>query len=117
MPDRSSKKRPEEEDPNVIAFDAVQRATEDDATGPERFAELIQDMKDGLDAGETPGSLAERFWPRIQDLTRGSAASEMGRRGGKKGGKARAKKLSKERRSEIARNAAAARWKDKGMVP
>jgi len=34
----------------------------------------------------------------------------LGRLGGKKGGKARAAKLTKERRSEIARKAARARW-------
>lgn len=39
------------------------------------------------------------------------AAVELGRLGGMKGGAARAKKLSKGRRSEIARLAAAARWK------
>ena len=38
------------------------------------------------------------------------AAVELGRRGGLKGGKARAAKLSKEERSEIARKAARARW-------
>lgn len=37
-------------------------------------------------------------------------AVELGRRGGLKGGKARAAKLSKERRQEIAKNAAEARW-------
>jgi len=36
--------------------------------------------------------------------------SEMGRKGGLKGGNARAKKLTSERRSEIAKKAAAARW-------
>jgi hypothetical protein len=36
---------------------------------------------------------------------------EMGRRGGKKGGKARAESLSKKERSEIAKKAAATRWK------
>ena len=40
-------------------------------------------------------------------------AVALGRLGGKKGGPARAKKLSKERRSEIARKAAQARWKDR----
>jgi hypothetical protein len=35
---------------------------------------------------------------------------EMGRKGGLKGGKARASKLSGERRTEIARNAAIRRW-------
>lgn len=39
------------------------------------------------------------------------AASAMGRKGGLKGGVARAKKLSSKRRSEIAKKAAAARWK------
>ncbi len=38
------------------------------------------------------------------------AAGELGRLGGLKGGKARAKKLTKKRRSEIARRAAQARW-------
>lgn len=35
----------------------------------------------------------------------------LGRRGGLKGGKARAEKLTPERRSEIAKKAAQARWK------
>lgn len=38
------------------------------------------------------------------------AAVSLGRKGGLKGGKARAAKLSKEQRSEIARKAARARW-------
>jgi hypothetical protein len=38
------------------------------------------------------------------------AAVELGRRGGLKGGKARAEKLTAEQRSEIAKKAAAARW-------
>lgn len=39
------------------------------------------------------------------------AAVELGRLGGLKGGKARAEKLTPERRAEIAKKAAAARWK------
>ena len=39
------------------------------------------------------------------------AAVSLGRRGGLKGGAARAKKLTPEQRSEIARRAAAMRWK------
>jgi hypothetical protein len=39
------------------------------------------------------------------------AAVELGRLGGLKGGKARAAKLSKKRRSEIAKKAARARWR------
>jgi len=42
-----------------------------------------------------------------EELT--SAAAQLGR----KGGKARAEKLSEERRKEIARNAATARWNQK----
>lgn len=38
------------------------------------------------------------------------AAVELGRLGGLKGGKARAKKLSAKRRSAIAKKAAQARW-------
>lgn len=38
------------------------------------------------------------------------AAVELGRKGGLKGGKARAEKLTPEQRREIARKAAAARW-------
>ena len=39
------------------------------------------------------------------------AAVALGRKGGLKGGKARAEALSKRRRAEIAKKAAAARWK------
>ena len=42
------------------------------------------------------------------------AAVALGRLGGLKGGKARAKKLSAKRRSEIARKAAKTRWGKRG---
>jgi hypothetical protein len=42
-----------------------------------------------------------------------SYASEFARMGGLKGGKARAAKLSAERRSEIAKKAAQKRWESK----
>jgi len=41
--------------------------------------------------------------------------AEIGRKGGKKGGKARAEKLSPERRKEIAEKAAKARWTKKNI--
>ena len=44
------------------------------------------------------------------DSDKNPAAVALGRLGGLKGGTARAKKLSKKRRSEIARKAAEARW-------
>jgi hypothetical protein len=50
---------------------------------------------------------------RIEAIGKNPAAVALGMLGGLKGGPARAKKLSKERRSEIARKAAEARWKAK----
>jgi hypothetical protein len=44
------------------------------------------------------------------DAGKDPAAVSLGRRGGLKGGKARAAKLTAEQRSKIAKNAAAARW-------
>lgn len=41
-------------------------------------------------------------------------AQQNGRNGGRKGGVARAEKLSAEKRSEIARKAAKARWPQRG---
>ncbi len=45
------------------------------------------------------------------NIGKNPAAVELGRLGGLKGGKARAEKLSPEKRSEIAKKAAAKRWK------
>lgn len=45
-----------------------------------------------------------------EDDGKNPAAVALGRLGGKKGGPARAAKLSAKKRSEIAKNAAAARW-------
>ena len=47
------------------------------------------------------------------DDGKNAAAVALGRMGGLKGGKARAKKLTASRRVEIASAAAAARWKNK----
>jgi len=51
----------------------------------------------------------------VEQTTRAKnpAAVELGRLGGLKGGKARAEKLSASRRKEIARKAAAKRWKQR----
>ena len=46
----------------------------------------------------------------IPEDTRDPAAVALGRKGGLKGGKARAAKLSAEERSAIARKAAVSRW-------
>jgi len=48
--------------------------------------------------------------PTPEEQGKDAAAVSLGRRGGLKGGKARAERLTKVRRSEIAREAAKARW-------
>lgn len=49
--------------------------------------------------------------PPKTDDGKDAAAVSLGRRGGLKGGKARAEKLSAKRKSEIAKKAAKTRWK------
>lgn len=49
--------------------------------------------------------------PKTPAPVKNAAAVELGRLGGKKGGAARAAKLTSEQRSEIAKKAAAGRWK------
>lgn len=82
MPDRSSRpKRPR--DTSLLAKAIV------DETTSEEPPEVEEDTRDEIS----------------------KAAATLGRRGGLKGGKARAKKLTAERRREIAQKAAEARWK------
>jgi hypothetical protein len=65
---------------------------------PNQRAKLIVDIATGeSDAPRAPSP-------------KNAAAVELGRRGGAKGGKARAAKLTPQKRSDIARKAAAARW-------
>jgi hypothetical protein len=52
--------------------------------------------------------------PQPADDGKDPAAVSLGRRGGLKGGKARAAKLTAEQRSEIAKKAAAKRWHSHG---
>jgi hypothetical protein len=51
---------------------------------------------------------------KTEKEARSAAAALLGRFGGLKGGKARADKLSQEERSQIAANAARARWNKRG---
>ncbi len=51
--------------------------------------------------------------PAPPQTEKNPAAVALGRLGGLKGGAARAKSLTKAKRSEIAKKAAAARWKKK----
>jgi hypothetical protein len=66
---------------------------------PNQLGKLIVDLATG-EAEEAPES----------DDGRDPAAVALGRKGGLKGGKARAAKMTPEERSESARKAAQARW-------
>jgi hypothetical protein len=48
--------------------------------------------------------------PEARDDGKDLSAAERGRKGGQKGGKARAERMTAEQRSESARRAARARW-------
>lgn len=69
------------------------------------------------DANEIAKSIVDQVADDVEPKKREPAKPEknpaavaLGRLGGKKGGPARAKKLSKKRRSEIAKKAAQKRW-------
>jgi hypothetical protein len=62
-------------------------------------AKLIVDIATGETTDNNP------------DEGKNPAAVALGRLGGQKGGKARAKSLTSERRKEIAKKASATRWK------
>jgi hypothetical protein len=69
---------------------------------PNQLAKQIIDIATG-EIGDTDSA-------SVIDPTKNPHAVELGRLGGKKGGPARAKTLSAEERSEIAKNAARHRW-------
>jgi len=73
------------------------RGMEDAARGP-RPNEVVPSELPGATASQAPSTGKD------------PAAVALGRRGGLKGGKARAAKLTPAQRSAIARKAAAARW-------
>lgn len=56
---------------------------------------------------------AEILRAATEEPGKNPAAVALGRRGGKKGGKARAERLTPQQRAEIAQKAAAARWAKK----
>ena len=69
---------------------------------PNQLGKLIVDIATG-ESDDAPPPETEK----------NPAAVELGRKGGLKGGKARAEKLTAEQRRESARRAAAARWAKK----
>jgi hypothetical protein len=56
------------------------------------------------------GQVEDRAAIRPEDADKDQAAVTLGRKGGLKGGKARAAKMTAEQRVEVARKAAKARW-------
>lgn len=62
------------------------------------------------DENRTAKRIVDAATSEVREPEKNPAAVELGRRGGLKGGKARAEKLSAEQRSEIARKAARTRW-------
>ena len=75
---------------------------------PRRPRDLNQWAKRMVDIAT--GEVSDRG-PTPEEQGKDPAAVSLGKRGGLKGGKARARALSPERRSEIAQEAAKARWK------
>jgi hypothetical protein len=84
---------------------------------PKRSSKTATPPKIKQDAVDESRATAEGMGqPQDQDPpkpAKNPAAVALGKLGGEKGGPARAKKLSKARRSEIAKKAAQARWKKK----
>lgn len=72
--------------------------------------------RDPLSLAKLIGDIAtKQVEDKVED-TRNPAAVELGRLGGQKGGKARAAKLTKRRRVQIAKKAATVRWKGRAPV-
>jgi hypothetical protein len=84
MQDRSRKKRPRD---------------------PSQLAKLIVDI--------ATGEVEDKPDRRPGDSAKDPAAVSLGRRGGLKGGRARAARLSPKQRTEIAKRAADKRWSKK----
>jgi hypothetical protein len=61
-------------------------------------------------AAQIVGEATGEIEPTDPDAGKDPAAVALGRKGGLKGGKARAEKMTPEERSEAARKAATARW-------
>ena len=74
----------------------------------------VKRPRDPLQLAKLIGDIATRQTEDREEDKRNQAAVELGARGASKGGKARAKKLSPRKRREIAKKAAASRWKKRG---
>jgi hypothetical protein len=76
---------------------------------PKRPRDLNQWAKRMVDIAT--GAVEDRE-PTPEEQGKDPAAVSLGRRGGLKGGKARAASMTPEQRTELAKKAAAKRWKD-----
>ena len=89
----------------AVYFGMPKRSSKDETADLNELAKSIVDEATSEDESEVPDEES------ADESGKNPAAVALGRLGGKKGGPARAKKLTKERRSEIAREAAQKRWR------
>jgi hypothetical protein len=75
---------------------------------PIKLAKLVGDIATGRIQSEDKAEFENKSPPTADEIRR--VMSAMGKIGGPKGGLARAKKLSKRKRVEIAKKAASSRW-------
>lgn len=111
MPNRSRKKKPAR-DFNQLARSIVDQATGESSKPPAKKPARPKNKQDAEDIDRAAGEGMAQ--PQAKPKKKNPAAVALGRKGGLKGGKARAARLTKEQRSESAKKAARARWKDKG---
>jgi len=81
---------------------------------PKRSSKKSTNEDEAQAAVRIVAAIAERSEKSQPTAAKNPAAVALGRLGGLKGGNARAAKLSPKTRSEIAKKAAAARWKRTG---
>lgn len=74
---------------------------------------MISKGKRPRDPNQLAHMIVQMTTGQVEPESKLAPAEQVGRPGGLKGGKARAAKLSPEKRAEIAQKAAAARWKPK----
>lgn len=79
---------------------------------PDRTSKRPRDLN-SLAALIVDEATNDELLPKAEERVKDPAAVSLGRKGGLKGGKARAAKLSPKERSDIAKKAAAARWGDR----
>ena len=82
---------------------------------PKRSGKPSPSPDPNLSAHDAVGRLTHTVRKRAAKRRKDPAAVALGRKGGLKGGKARAAKLSRERLSEIGRQGATARWAKEGQ--